>query len=212
MQTAAYRFDDGDECVQCWLFDLILREGTFGMCHCSSVSTKKQLHEAGVVFHLHLAPEWNTNITVSHFTSLAAVSAGWLLFPTHSIHSTVSVRSNTESEFGWKPWQWLVTIAVTRHHSGHSSGLSSCRLLQNHSVFLHCSLKKMQPSVGFRAFYCPKAKTMHFALLRNGSLTPFLSHIYTIVSLNNSWKLNLEVFILDIYLTYDRRPGTCQPC
>lgn len=103
-----------------------------------------------------ITPEWtlecHSNIIASLLASLAVVTAGRLslfLHPQHPFHSISAFE--TKSEFGWKPWQWLVTTAVTRHHSHHSTGQSFCRQLQNHSVFLHRSLKNVS-LYGFYAF------------------------------------------------------------
>ena len=41
-----------------------------------------------------------------------------------------------------------------------------------------------------------------FAILQNGLLCLFLCVIYATACLNNTWELNLEVFILDIYLAW----------
>lgn len=115
------------------------------------------LWEAGVVVHRR-SPDWtlecHTHIIASLLASRVVVTTGWLsplLHPQHPFHS-IAVDMNTKSEFGWKPWQWLVTTAVTRNHSHHCTGNSFCRQLHNHTVFLHWSLK-MFNSLVFRAVW-----------------------------------------------------------
>lgn len=104
------------------------------------------LRAAGVAVNRHfvqIAPEWtlwcHTNIIASTCVTYCGHRwlAGCLCLSTHSIHTTVAVHLNTKSEFGWKPWQWLVTTAVTLLHRHHSIGQIFCRHLQNHTVFLH---------------------------------------------------------------------------
>lgn len=65
--------------------------------------------------------------------------------------------------------------------------------------------KKNAPLCGFGAFDDDLCFKM------NCSLTPFLCELYAKGSQNNSRELNLEIFILGIYLAHDHRPGTCQP-
>lgn len=219
--TTAHRFDDGTvsracECVHWCLFDLIKHlcwRVTCGKCHCSFVCVDCMKY---VWAFSTVTPEWTLECH-THIEPLSLCHllwpplAGCLHFSTHSIHSTVSVHLNTKSAFGWKPWQWLVTAAVTRHHSHHCTGQSFCRQLQNHSVFLPWPLKKCI-TLWFLSFLILQSLNRGLCLITNGCLALFQGEMYAAACLNNSWELNLEVFILDIYLAYDHQSGSCQPC
>lgn len=146
----------------------------------------------------------HTNITASWPASLSAVC---LHLSSHNTYATVSVQLKKKKKRG----VWMETMVMT-----YDRGSDTPPQSPQHRA-------KLQQSVAEPLFFPPldskKCTTLWvwsvwlgIWLKKNCSLAPFLCVFYATGSLNNRWELNLEVFILGIYLARDHRPGTWQPC
>lgn len=121
-----------------------------------------------------------------------------------------------------KALQWLVATVVTLRHTHHSSGQSFCRLLHNpqcspskcsKNVSLDGFFKRLCDLSGFKSWTCCLFFCFVLVFFKKAISDNFWrADAQVQIFKNNSRELNMEVFILMVYLACDRRPGSCQPC
>lgn len=167
-------------------------------------------HETGVVVYFYLgAKHLNKNFTAiqksSSISQLASLSVVTVCQPPpalHPQHPFQNIRA-----FVHKIRVWMETMEMTCNRSSDSPPQPPQ------------DWEKLQQTVAAPQCFPPLVSKSRIPLWfwRSGpwSLLHYkmlvFSEINATASLNNSGELNLEVFILDIYLAYEHRPVTCQP-